>query len=462
MSVIVLIVEDDESSRKRYSGQLSEAGYNVVTAGTGIEAIGLSRNTQIEIAVLDRQLSDSPNDMDGLDTLERLRLMNQNMEAIVIDGYRHPSHVIRSTNLGAEYISKPVAKDTLLRYVTNATKKLELKKSGLKAVLLERPFPELMGTSKVLITACEKAKKAANLDDTILMLGETGTGKSMMAGLIHKESRRRTEPFITVDCPNIPVSIAESELFGHERGAFTDAKEMKEGKFELAGQGTIFLDEVGELSVELQPKLLGVMGNGTFQRIGGNKVIRLQARLIFATEKDLDAEVKSGNFRLSLYHRLDAIRIYLPPLRESKSDIPLLADHFIRHFAEKYDLTGEPPKLSQASLEFLCDYSYPGNIRELKNMIGQAIFNCDGDTIEPRHLPLKRLERDFGGKSESINEDLGSLSFNEAKKIVVARFERDYILHKMEEAKTISEAADLAGLDRKTFSNKMKEYDIKR
>ena len=458
MNVTIMIVEDEEATRQRYAEILSEAGYQIITAGTGDEAIKLSKNAHVDIALLDWRLSNDPDDMDGLKILEYLKQKDPNIEVIVITAYPSAGRAHRSSNFGAEYISKPIRKEDLLRYVQKVVQRLELKRSGL-AVSSSRPFPELIGTSEKLRIACEKAAKIAKTDATILLLGETGTGKTMMARLIHQQSRRNASPFVVVDCPNIPEDLVESELFGHERGAFTDAKELKIGIFESVGDGTIFLDEVGELPIEVQPKLLGVMENMSFRRLGSNKDIKFQARLIFATEKDLDAEVKAGKFRTSLYYRINAVRIHLPSLSESKDDIPLLADHFIKHFTHKHGLNGKPKKLSQMSLKLLQNHYYKGNTRELRGIIENALLCCDDETIEPRHLELH--DGDFNIESGTAKENLMDMPFNVAKKIVVAQFEKEYLLYKLKEAKyKISAAADLAGLDRKTFSSKIKEYGI--
>lgn len=322
---------------------------------------------------------------------------------------------------------------------------------------LKNPFDEIIGNNPILIEQLTMAKRAAKVDSTVLILGESGTGKELVANVIHKHSKREKEPFIVVNCGAIPSALIESELFGHEAGAFTGAKSTKIGKFEAADGGTIFLDEIGELPLDMQVKFLRVLQNMEFSRIGGNENIKVDVRIIAATNKDLEHLVKEDQFRGDLYYRLNVIPIELPSLKERKNDITLLIEHFLKKIAEKMDMTDV--KISEDALGCLIQYSWPGNIRELENIIELMLVMCENDCIDYMDVPGKiRNEFDFrklynnSGHLINVNA-MGELASME-------EYERHIIAMAMKKYKSFNAAGKVLGMTHKTVAAKVRKYNL--
>ncbi len=443
----ILIVDDEENIRLSLKGGLEDEGYQIVLAASGEEAFKVLEQTEVDLLLLDIWMPG----MDGLTVLERLKKELPSLPVIIMTGHGSIDTAVRATRLGAlDFIEKPLDLNKLIITIANA---LHLKALEQENALLRKKTAkddEIIGTSPSMTRLKEEVDRAAASDAWVLILGENGAGKELVARRLHRFSRRAEKPFIEVNCAAIPEELIESELFGHEKGAFTGAADRKRGKFDLAHQGTLFLDEIADMSLSTQAKILRILQEQRFERVGGAQTIQVDVRVFTATNKDLEQEIEEGRFRQDLYYRLNVIPIRVPPLRQRKEDIPELARHFLRLFnAQKGD---EKKVLTDEAIHKLMQHDWPGNVRELKNIIERLVIMTPGEAIDADQiLPL--------GKRSASELDLflGMEQLKDAR----AAFERLFIEKKLQEcAYNISKTADLIGVERSNLHRKIKGLGI--
>jgi DNA-binding NtrC family response regulator len=381
---LLLLVDDDAAFRTVMGAELSRSGYDVRTAASGEEALAACARIEPQVILLDLQMPG----IDGLEVLKALRAQQAPGEVVMLTGHGSIDTAIEAIRMGAfDYVSKPCPLDELEIRIQRALERQSLKN---RADLLERGLtpPDLgsafIGESAAFRGVLQLLDRVAQANSTVLITGETGTGKEMAAKLIHARSARRARPFVTVECAALQESLLQSELFGHERGAFTGADRAKPGLFEVASGGTIFLDEIGEVSLATQVTLLRVLDASTFRHVGGTHEIRVDVRVLAATNRDLAGMVRQGLFREDLYYRLCTISVHLPALRERTRDIALLASHFVDLFSARF---GVRRQLSDEALAVLEAHAWPGNVRELLHVVEAAMVVCEGPVIRPDHLP---------------------------------------------------------------------------
>jgi DNA-binding NtrC family response regulator len=381
----ILVVDDDPDIREVLADRLESLGYRVVTAANGMEGLEVLERENPQLVLLDVEMPG----MNGLEMLGEIRKREQDTPVIMITAYGTIERAVEAMKEGAyDFIPKPFEPDHVALIVAKALERDTLKREvEIFAEELDDRHRMVVGQSPQMNRLIDVAKKAAASRSTVLLLGESGTGKEIFARAIHNWSERKHQPFVAINCVGLSNALLESELFGHERGAFTGALQVKKGKMELAHGGTVFLDEVGDISTELQTKLLRFLQEREFERVGGTKPISVDVRIIAATNRDLDSGVQSGQFREDLYYRLNVIPLKLPPLREHKEDIPGLANYFLRRFASetKKNFT----RITDEALKKLAVYEWPGNVRELANVIESAVVLGQGPELMPHHLPTK-------------------------------------------------------------------------
>ncbi len=382
--------------------------------------------------------------MDGIETLKAVKDASKESSVIMISGHSNIDTAVQATKLGAyDFLEKPLTTEKVLIVVRHALEKQRLEKEN---IALRTSGWEIIGVNLKMKILRDEISKAASSQGRVLIFGESGTGKELVARALHESSGRKDRDFIEVNCAAIPNELIESELFGHEKGSFTGAFERKKGKFELADKGTLFLDEVGDMAPATQAKLLRVIETQEFQRVGGSKNIKVDVRIIAATNKNLQDEIKKANFREDLYFRLNVIPVNVPPLRERKDDIPLLVEHFLKNFALQYGRKAK--KISQATLEALISYDWPGNVRELKNTIERFVIMNSTETIDSKDLPsLSSAEPDY----------LGYKTLREARE----QFEKHFILKKLRENNwNVSKTAEDMEIERSNLHRKIKALGI--
>ena len=394
MSHTVLVVDDDASNRTVLERILRREGYAVQHAVSGREAMEAIRATPIDLVLTDLKMPG----MSGIDLLRAVRTVDADVEVVVMTAYGTVETAVEAMKEGAyDFVSKPLKRIELVTCVKKALEKHSLQRENrqLRARLGDLTDGQLVGRSDALRTLLDEAEQVAPADVTVLLTGESGTGKGRFTRLLHEMSRRRNKRMITVNCAAIPESLLESELFGYERGAFTGATARKQGRLDLAKGGTLFLDEITEASPAVQVKLLRVLQEGEYERVGGTETIKADIRVIAATNRDIDQEIKAGRFREDLYYRLNVIRMHLPPLRERSDDVPLLAQHFLARFIVKNhkSVSGFTPE----ALDALAAWTWPGNVRELENAIERAVVLCREDRIGLDDLPAP-MRQGKGGK----------------------------------------------------------------
>lgn len=446
----ILIVDDEEGIRESLSGIFEDEGYTVLTASTGEEALETAGEHTPDVVLLDVWLPG----MDGLETLAKLREIDNDMPVIVISGHGNIELAVKATKSGAyDFLEKPLSLEKILIVVKRAAerKKLEEENRVLRADLTRKW--RLIGDSPKMKALQQQIEMAAQSNSRVLILGESGVGKELVARLLHERSMRSRAPFVEVNCAAMPQELIESELFGHEKGSFTGATERKSGKFELADKGTLFLDEVGDMTLQTQAKVLRVIETQVFQRVGGSKNIKVDVRIIAATNKDLAEEVRKDTFREDLYFRLNVIPIVVPPLRERKDDIPQLIQNFIETFA--FENGVRPKEIAPDVAKMLQDYDWPGNIRELKNIVERLMIMVPSPVIgstDAEELGIFRAK-------EAV-KDPGYLSCGTLKDARDA-FEKDYIAQKLEENNwNISKTSEAIGIERSNLHKKIKAYGI--
>ena len=383
----IMVVDDEHLIRWSLEQNLKKQGYDVCTAGTGEDALRLAREEQPELVLLDYHLPG----INGLEVLQRLKEIDEDILVIMVTAQGGLETAVNTMRHGAyDYINKPFNLDEMAIVIRKALETSDLRREvvQLRSEHKKQGPPKILGNSKHMKNVLEMMAKVAKSDaSTVLVQGESGTGKELVAKWIHYESARAEKPFVAINCAAVPSTLLESELFGHEKGAFTDAKSSKKGLFELADGGTVFLDEIGDMEVGMQAKLLRFLEDRTFRRIGGAKVIPVDVRIISATNKDLLKAIEEKVFRNDLYYRLQVIPIFLPSLRERKEDIIVLVNHFMETFAREFN---KPIKgISSMAEKLLVEYDWPGNIRELKNVVERAIILGNDENLLLENLPLE-------------------------------------------------------------------------
>jgi len=449
----VLIVDDEVGVRESLK-MILKKDYDVFLAKDAEEAFLQIKEHSPDVILLDIILPD----LDGLKVLERIKQNEPDIVVIMITATNTAKTAVEAMKLGAyHYVTKPFDNDELRLIISRS-----LSEKALKQELIFRreemdksfDFGNILGKSKGMKDIFKVVKQIADSKSTVLIMGESGTGKELISRAIHYNSNRKNYPFVTINCAAIPETLIESELFGHEKGAFTNAIEKKLGRFEVAHQGTLFLDEIGELSLTTQAKILRFLEEKEFNRVGGSKTIKVDVRLITATNKDLNQMIKKGGFREDLYYRINVVPIVIPPLRERKEDIPILIDHFIN----KFDLENNKnvKGINKEALEFLMQYEWPGNVRELENLIERVIALTSNEYIPANELPysFKNIPK-INGLKESVLD--GKVSFLQAEE----EFEKEVILDALKKTNYIqSHAAEILGISRRILKYKMDKLGI--
>ncbi len=450
----ILVVDDEPLMRMSISDALKDEGYRVVVTGLGREGIGLIKEGGVDVVITDLRLPDT----DGLDVLKQCRRLSPETKVILITAHGSVDTAVEAMRAGAyDYIIKPFSMTELLLVIERVLKlkALETENRLLKSQVEGRyDFSGILSKSSAMAEVLETVKILSQTDATALILGESGTGKELVANAIHYNSPRKEGPFVKISCAALPETLLEAELFGYEKGAFTGALKQKKGRFEIADKGTIFLDEIGEISTEIQVKLLRVLQEKEFDRLGGTGPISVDVRIICATQRDLKAEVSMGRFREDLYYRLNVVPVTLPPLRERTGDSLLLADHFLKKLAKRNnrDIKG----FSIEAQELLVKYPFPGNVRELENAIERAVVLAKGAEIASWDL----TDEINGGPSAELRTGASDGGLERLAK-ATKDFERGYIVKVLEETEgNKGLAAKLLGISRKTLWEKCKALKI--
>jgi two-component system nitrogen regulation response regulator NtrX len=443
----ILVVDDERDIRESLRGILEEEGYHVLLAESGEECVEQLKKKNCELVLLDIWLKG----IDGLETLERVRQMENAPEVIMISGHGTIETAVRATKLGAfDFLEKPLSLDKTLILIKNALESHQLRRENAEFKKQAQAKSVIVGESIPMKALRQQISIMAPTNGRVLIYGESGTGKELVALAIHAHSLRKESLFVEVNCAAIPEDWIESELFGHRKGALPGAAGDKEGKFQKADSGTLFLDEVGDMSLKTQSKVLRALDEQRFTRVGDDEPTTVDVRVIAATNKDLEEEIAKGNFREDLFYRLNVIPFYVPPLRERREDIPMLTAHFLKEFSAAY--SRRPKEIAADAIETLMHYSWPGNIRELRNLIERVvIMNPTAPKIERKHLP-PLLTRPSPGRTGA-----GFSSLHQAR----AAYERAYILKKLDENHgNVTRAAEVLGLERSHLYRKMRALGI--
>ncbi len=456
MQARVLIVDDDQDILSALKKRLTWMGHEVLTAENGEQALKLISEDQPDLMLLDIELPG----LSGLDILKRLSEKRSSCppqtvpEVIVITAFGTIGRAVEAIQLGAcDFLTKPFEPDHLSIVIAKAMAQMALtRRIGLLQAEVEGRYEQVVGKCPCMVELLDTARRAASSPATVLLLGETGTGKEVMARALHRWSPRAAKPFVVVNCAALPESLLENELFGHEKGAYTGALKREPGKIEAAGGGTVFLDEIGDMPTGLQTHLLRLLQDQEFYRIGGVQPIRTDVRFMAATNKDLTNAIQEGTFRQDLFYRLNVISLFMPPLRKRVDDLPLLVDHFLRrHGAE---IGGHPFAVSQDALDVMCEYHWPGNVRELENVVTRAMALCDGDCIEPEHLGIT-IRKKLPVKTDLAEED--DLNYH----AVMELYSRKVIEEALRRTGgNQTKAAELLGLQRTYLTRLIKQRGI--
>jgi len=445
----ILIVDDEESIRRSLAGALTDEGYQVLTAADGVSALELVETERPHLMLLDIWMPH----MDGMEVLRRIKAEQYDVSVIMISGHGNIETAVTATKLGAyDFIEKPLSLEKVILTIDHALKERKLEK---QVTLYRQRFDTditIVGKSPVMKRLKEEIQRAAPTDSYVLISGENGTGKELVARAVFSMSNRKDGPFVDVNCAAIPEELIESELFGYEKGAFTGASGKKIGKFDMADGGTILLDEIGDMSIMTQAKILRILQEQTFARVGGTKTIKVDVRVLAATNQNLKKKIEDGTFREDLFYRLNVIPLHVPPLRDRLEDIPLLIEHFIEEFA------GEDKRrkktINDAAMKMLTRYRWPGNVRELKNLIERLIIMSPDQVITVEDLPASILSEDDRDIKENL---LGYTSLKEARE----HFEHLFIVKKLSENDfNITQTAKALGLERSHLHKKIKAYNI--
>ena len=448
-SLRIVVVDDEPAQRELIGGFLTKQGHEVFAAGSGTEALAHVRDRQMDLVLSDCRMPG----MSGPDLLQKIKAVNPEIPLILMTAYGTVETAVQAMKDGAaDYLTKPLDLEELLVRVGRVTERARLRGEvrELQRQLVERHHLEgIIGESGRMQEVLALVTRVAPSDATVLIRGESGTGKELIARAIHFNSHRAAHPLVSLNCAALPEQLLESELFGHERGAFTGAVLQRKGRFEQADGGTIFLDEIGDLSPTLQVKLLRVLQEREFERVGGNKTLGVDVRILAATHRDLEQAMRDGTFREDLYYRLNVVTIQIPPLRDRREDIPLLLDHFLRRFAEKNrrEVTG----LTAAARDAFLKYDYPGNIRELENLVERAVLLCRGRVIDLEDLPA------------AVRPGERSADQPESRRLpdILGQIERQTIREALERCAGVqTQAAEALGISERVLRYKMKKYGL--
>jgi len=446
----ILVVDDLESIRDILSNVLTKNGHHVSEAASGEEALVLMQGDIFDIAIVDFRMGE----LSGLDFLKVVKDISPDTEIIMLTGHATIDIAVEAVRLGAyDFATKPINLGELILLVNRALEKMELvgRVKALRTQMKERyKFPDIIGNTPAMLDVFALMEKTRQFDSAVLITGESGTGKELVAQAIHTHGLRYDKPFVPVNCAALPENIQESELFGHMKGAFTNALSNKEGLFESAHGGTLFLDEIADASPATQAKLLRFLADGEIRRVGSNTSIHVNVRLIAATNKDLSQSVKEGIFREDLYYRINVIRIHLPALRERKDDIPLLVQHFLKKYSQNKG--GNVRLISRETLSLLMQYDWPGSVRELQNAIQHAVAFTRDDTVLPSALPPHVLA---GNDVSNSRVESDHMSLYEVEKAYILQVLEEHFWDR-------AKAATALGIGRATIYRKLKEYDFVR
>ena len=440
----ILVVDDEPAMRESLKDWLMEDDYEVGLAASGQEAVDMAENHNWDVVLLDLKMPG----MDGLETLRRLKEVHPDAEIIMMTAYATVDTAVQAMKEGAfDYLVKPFDPDEVELIIKRIVshRELVLENILLRKKLEERyQYDEIIGKSDAMQEIFDMITRVAPTDSTVLITGESGTGKELIAQAIHGNSNRCYMPFVAVSCGALPESLLESELFGYEKGAFTGAEHRKKGRFEMADKGTLFLDEIGDITLKTQVDLLRVLQQKEISRLGGEESIKVDVRILAATNRDLNRAIEENRFREDLYYRLNVISIHVPPLRERKEDIPLLVNSFIKKYC--LEMNREEVDTSPSALKLMMEYDWPGNVRELENIVERALVIGQGRRIEANDLPFSRKDQDVRGMPKSLKQ-----------------MERVHIEMILEENEwNISQAARELDIDRQTLYNKIQKYKITR
>jgi DNA-binding NtrC family response regulator len=446
----ILVVDDEEVMRESLAAWLREDGYGVDTAASGREAIEKAREKDFAIYFIDLKM---PGGIDGIETMMEIRKMHTEAPIIIITAYATVDTAITAMKEGAqEYIVKPCNPEEISLLVSRIIKVKNLQRENTilrKKLTRQYSFHDIISKNSKMHEIFQLVQEISSLRSTVLIEGESGTGKELIARAIHYSGDRATKPFIGVSCAALAETLLESELFGHEKGSFTGAAAQKKGKFEMADGGTIFLDEIGDISAKLQMDLLRVLQERSFYRVGGTEEIQVDVRVIAATNSNLQDAVTVGKFRDDLFYRLNVINIHIPPLRERRDDIPLLASGFVEHLS--HELGKNVGDISEGALKLLIDYNWPGNVRELENAVERAMVTCRTHVL---------TEEDFGFLNQSNGD---KKKWPVAGNASIEDMEKQLISATLQRTKgNIKESAEVLGIDRSTLYEKIKKYNIQR
>jgi len=442
----ILIVDDEQGIRKSLAGLLSDEGYDASVAADGEAALGAVREHPADLVLLDIAMPGR----DGIDVLEEMRRAWPRLPVIMMSGHGTIETAVRATQLGAfDFIEKPLGAEKLLLTIRHALERSRLERENRELRAKTIRAHEILGSSPPVQRLKEQIQLAGPTNGWVLITGENGTGKEMVAKQLHVHSKRADGPFVEVNCAAIPEELIESELFGHEKGAFTGAIAQKRGKFELANGGTIFLDEIADMSLRTQAKILRILQEHKFERVGATDTIEVDVRVIAATNKSLEKEIQEGKFREDLYYRLNVIPFHVPPLRERREDIPVLVKSFAEEFCVE---SGARPKpVTGRALALLQSYAWPGNVRELRNLVERLVLMTPGPRIRAQDLPEEL-------RSGARPAEMAGASLDDARR----EFERRFLLARLEEnGWNVSRTAEAIGIARESLSRKMRSYKLR-
>ncbi|MEO5971067.1 MAG: sigma-54 dependent transcriptional regulator [Bdellovibrionia bacterium] len=467
MSRKVLVIDDEASIRQSLTGALNDEGYQVLVAASGKEGIEAVRSLRPDVVLLDIWMPD----LDGIETLRLIKSEWSDQIVIMMSGHGNIETAVKATKLGAfDFIEKPLSLERLLVLLQNVSNVQDLARENqaLRKHLQKNRL--LLGESLAIRQIQDLIRRVAPTTGSVLVTGENGTGKELVVQSIHSLSPRFNKPFVEVNCAAIPEELIESELFGHEKGAFTGATQLRRGKFDLAHGGTLFLDEIGDMSLKTQAKILRILQEQKFERVGGSQTISVDVRIIAATNKDLRLEILNGNFREDLFYRLNVIAFVVPPLRDRNEDIPLLTQHFLKEFCAAHGRTIRD--LSPEAAQVLNAYPWPGNVRELKNLIERVVILTpeteEGKTITAAHL-LDHLQddafslrmREEGALDFSSGRAEGQVETGKNLRVARQEFEKTFILKTLKKNEwNISKTAQVLGIERSHLHRKIKSYGI--
>lgn len=452
----ILIIDDAKDIRDSLEGVMSDEGYNVTTADSGEEGLKLIEDLLPELILLDIWMEG----MDGVEVLTKIKESHPDIEVVMISGHATIETAVKTTKLGAyDFIEKPLSLDKVVLAVEHALEKHRLVEENKALKSTQKTRFEIIGETSIMKKLKNNINQAAPSNAWILITGSNGTGKELVARNIHIYSTRSDKPFVEVNCAAIPDELIESELFGHEKGAFTGAVSAKKGRFDMADRGTLFLDEIGDMSLSAQAKILRILQEQSFERVGGTKKINVDVRVVAATNKNLEEEIKKGNFREDLYYRLNVIPFHVPLLRERADDITLFVNHFVGLFA--FETGKTDAKVSDEAMDKLVAYSWPGNVRELRNMMEMLVIMSKSSSIDLSDLPSQVTGASASKGVAPVGDVTSSLFVSNDIKGAKKEFEKVYIKEKLKEHDgNIAKTAEAIGLERSHLYRKIKSYGL--